>query len=99
MLKPVLTEKTLNEVKKFNRYTFFVDSKKTKFEIKRDIQEVFNVNVRRVLTSNISGKKVKVGKKRLTLKKADMKKAVAYLPEKEKIAIFETEEKGKKGSV
>lgn len=90
-LKPVLTEKSLDEAKNGN-YTFLVDNKLNKYQIRGLISEVFGVNVTRVRTMKVPGeiKKTPQGKNRIIL---PQKKAVVTLTGKEKINLFETKKK------
>jgi large subunit ribosomal protein L23 len=92
-LKPVITEKSVNEAKKGN-YTFFVDKGLTKLEIKREVGRVFGVHVTRVRTVNFRGgvKKNYTGRK-ITV--PARKKAIVTLKNKEKIDLFETKESKK----
>ncbi len=92
-IKPVFTEKSLNEAKK-GRYTFLVPFVLTKEEIKKIVSSLFSVHVKKVSTVIYRGSVVKNfrgGTKRIS----DRKKAIVTLAEKEKIDLF-TEEKGKK---
>ena len=90
-LEPVLTEKSLNEAKRGN-YTFWVDRRLTKPQVKRLIDEVFGVNVVKVRTLNVAAevKKTLTGRKRVIQPK---KKAIVTLREKEKIDLFESKKK------
>ncbi|OGM10602.1 50S ribosomal protein L23 [Candidatus Woesebacteria bacterium RBG_16_36_11] len=87
-LKPVITEKT-NLLAKDGIYTFYVDPRFNKREIRDAINETFDVHVVKIRTMN----KVKGIKKnysgRKTVVKA-VKKAIVVLREKEKISVFET---------
>lgn len=61
--KPCLTEKSnlLQEVE--NTVTFKVDPRANKIEIKKAVEELFDVKVQRVRTTSVKGKKRKVGVK------------------------------------
>lgn len=87
-LKPILTEKSLEEAKKGN-YTFLANSGLTKHQIKKIVSELFNVHVKKVRTVNIAGetKKTIMGRKRVIQPR---KKAIVTLAEKEKIDLFES---------
>ncbi|MBI2268055.1 MAG: 50S ribosomal protein L23 [Candidatus Blackburnbacteria bacterium] len=99
MLKPLITEKTLSEVQSRNCYTFLVSAHVTKDQIREYVEGIFGVKVLGVHTSVVRGKKKRLGKKKMLVSKRDFKKVVVRLPEKEKIDLFEIEEKkkGKKG--
>lgn len=91
MIKPIFTEKSLNEAK-IGRYTFNVAKNMSKFQIKAYIKEIFNVNVSSVKTANqkenvrrtIRGTKVKT---------SAFKKAVVVLKPGEKISLWDAPKK------
>ena len=88
MIKPILTEKGLNEAKN-GKFSFNVDPKLNKFQIKKLIEGLFSVHVTGIKTANYksSFKKDYRGK---TKKIAARKKAVVILKEKETIDLFDT---------
>ncbi|MGB9791418.1 MAG: 50S ribosomal protein L23 [Thermacetogeniaceae bacterium] len=87
VLKPVITEKSVNLAQNENKYTFYVDKKANKIEIKRAIEELFNVKVLAVNTMIVKGKKKRVGRSvGLT---PERKKAIVTLRPGDKIPIFE----------
>ncbi len=58
---PIITEKS--EAEKANgKYTFLVDEKANKTEIKEAIHKLFDVNVETIKTLNIKTKKKRVGR-------------------------------------
>ncbi|CEO90151.1 50S ribosomal protein L23 [Syntrophaceticus schinkii] len=57
ILKPLVTEKAVNLAQEQNKYTFYVDRKANKIEIKNAIEEIFNVKVTAVNTMTVRGKK------------------------------------------
>lgn len=77
--KPCLTEKgmTLQEIG--NQVTFKVDPQANKHEIKDAVESLFNVQVTKVRTLNMTGKKKRMGKH--AGRRADWKKAVVSLAE------------------
>ena len=85
-LKPVLTEKSMDEAKKGN-YTFFVERNMNKRQIRKMIEEIFEVSVVKVRTMNVAGevKRTNMGKKRIIKPK---KKAIVTLEGKDKIDLF-----------
>lgn len=87
MLKPVLTEKSLEEAKKGN-YTFWVEKNINKHQIRKLVGDVFEVKVLKVRTINVPGetKKTVMGRKRIIKSR---KKAIVTLGEKDKIDLFE----------
>ncbi len=54
--KPLITEKATFTSSEFNRFAFKVDKRATKPEIKRAIEELYNVRVLRVATQFRKGK-------------------------------------------
>ena len=54
--KPVLTEKASLLTEKLNRFTFKVDVKANKIEIKNAIESMYGVNVQAINTSVVVGK-------------------------------------------
>ena len=80
--KPCLTEKSnlLQEVQ--NTVTFKVDPRANKIEIKKAVEELFDVKVKSVRTSPVKGKKRRVGIKSMG-KTNDWKKAYVSLSEGE----------------
>ncbi|MFT4985696.1 MAG: large subunit ribosomal protein L23 [Glaciecola sp.] len=55
--RPIVTEKMTAEGEKLNRYGFIVDKKANKVEIKKAVEELYNVSVDKVRTMNYMGKK------------------------------------------
>ncbi len=78
--KPCLTEKSnlLQEVQ--NTVTFKVDSRANKIEIKKAVEELFDVKVKDVRVTPVKGKKRRVGLKS-TGRTNDWKKAYVSLAE------------------
>lgn len=76
IIKPVVTERSMDDMND-NKYTFVVDKKSNKTEIKSAVEKVFDVKVEKVNTMNMLGKikrqGVHVGKR------ADWKKAIVTL--------------------
>ena len=52
LLKPVITEKATRESELRNRYTFLVDPKANKVEIKNAVEATYGVTVEKVRTLN-----------------------------------------------
>jgi len=81
---PISTEKTEN-LKENNTYTFSVDVKANKTQIKQAIENVFNVEVESVNTINVKPKKKRVG--RYAGKTKKVKKAIVKLKEGSSIEL------------
>lgn len=58
--RPVVTEKSMEDME-LKKYAFEVDKTATKIEIKRAIEEIFNVKVQKVNTMNVRGKMKRQG--------------------------------------
>ena len=72
IIRPIITEQSMDLLVD-NKYTFEVDRRATKPEIKKAIEEIFDVKVDRVNTQNIQGKMKRQGMtqgRRKTWKKA-----------------------------
>ena len=59
---PVVTEKAANEGQEKNVYSFYVDPRSNKTEIKLAIEKIFNVKVVDIKTINVHPKKRRVGR-------------------------------------
>ena len=85
IIKPVLTEKLATLQERENKFAFIVSGKSNKTEIKKAIQEKFDVKILKVATLNTSGKvkqmTMKSGGKtiRTSGKRSDYKKAIVTL--------------------
>lgn len=87
--KAHVTEKSLKQAKDFNRYTFLVDYKANKNQIKQAIQDLFDVDVVKITTSTLkptSSRSGRTGHYRTSPRK---KKAVVQLKDKQSISYFE----------
>ena len=76
IIKPIITEKSNVEMQA-GKYTFEVNKKATKVDVKRAVEKLFNVKVLKVNTINVSGKEKRVG--RNIGKTADWKKALVSI--------------------
>ena len=83
--RPIITEKSMKLVEK-NQYTFEVDRKATKTEIKAAVEELFNVKVLSVNVINGLKKEKRVGKYTGFL--PAVTKAIVTLEKGNKIEIF-----------
>lgn len=92
MIKPVLTEKSLN-VAKDGKYTFVVDAGLNKMEIAKLVNSIYDVHIKEVKTLNYKGgEKRNVRGRKVNIKA--FKKAIVTLGKDEKIDAFEVK-KGK----
>ncbi len=74
---PMITEKTADLQANNNTYTFSVDPKANKTQIKQAVEKIFNVKVESVNTVNVKPRKKRVG--RYTGKTNKVKKAIVKL--------------------
>lgn len=84
--RPIITEKT-SDLMAENKYTFAVDVRSNKVEVKQAIEAIFNVKVESVNIINVKPKAKRVG--RHSGYKARVKKAIVKLAEGQSIEIFE----------
>jgi large subunit ribosomal protein L23 len=87
IIAPVVSEKSYAGVQD-KRYSFFVDLRATKGQIKSAIEEIFNVKVVKISTINIKSKPRRLGKS--VGRSSRRKKAVVTLSKKDKIDFFES---------
>ncbi|HYD22241.1 MAG TPA: 50S ribosomal protein L23 [Flavipsychrobacter sp.] len=90
LVRPLITEKVNNQMEKNGRYTFEVDRRANKLEIKKAVEEFYGVKVTDVNTIVVPGK----SKSRFTKAgfiqgvKGAYKKAVVTLSEGDSIDLF-----------
>jgi large subunit ribosomal protein L23 len=87
IFEPVVSEKSYDLIQAYNTYTFVVDRRANKTEIKQAIAEIFEVRVDRVNTINRKGKMKRTGYK--MGKRPDSKRALVTLAVGNSIDIFE----------
>ncbi len=87
IIRPIITERSMEDMAE-KKYTFKVDKRANKIEIKNAVEEIFNVKVEKVNIMNMVGKVKRMG--RYEGKRADWKKAIVKLTEDSKeIQFFE----------
>ena len=86
ILKPLLTEKGMFQSEEFNQYTFKINPLATKSDVKRAVEQLFEVKVDKVATQTRKGKprryRFKYGRTK------GWKKAVVKLKGDDKIDFF-----------
>ncbi|HLB39249.1 MAG TPA: 50S ribosomal protein L23 [Actinomycetota bacterium] len=87
IIRPVVSEKSYAGIER-NTYTFLVDPRSNKTEIKEAVQTIWGVRVTSVNTLNRQGKVKRRGWTKG--KRADQKRAIVTLAEGDSIEIFET---------
>ena len=89
LIKPIISEKSVDLAKKENKYTFKVRESANKIQIAKAVGETFDVTVVNVRTLRVRPVRVRFGRKRLPGMKGGWKKAVITLSEGDKIEIFD----------
>lgn len=83
---PVVSEKSYDLIEDQNAYTFEVDPRANKGEIRDAVEKVFDVTVLRVNTMNRKGKRKRYGYK--FGKRKDVKRAIVTLADGDSIDLF-----------
>lgn len=87
IMKPIITERSMDAAEE-KKFTFKVDKRANKVEIKNAVEVIFGVKVEKVTTMNMKGKEKRTG--RFVGNRADWKKAIVKLtPESKGIQFFE----------
>jgi large subunit ribosomal protein L23 len=87
IIRPLVTEKSHQQLDQLGAYTFVVAKDANKIEIAQAVEKTFNVKVKDVRTMNYAGKTKRMG--RWVGRKPSWKKAVVVLAEGDSIEIFE----------
>tara|TARA_Y100001935_G_C16835357_1_gene281424 strand:+ start:173 stop:463 length:291 start_codon:yes stop_codon:yes gene_type:complete len=91
LFKPIITEKASKISERLNQYTFLVDKRSNKIQIKKAVEEMYDVKVDNVSTINYGSER----KKRYTKngiqngKSNSIKKAIVKLSEDDKIDFYD----------
>ncbi len=90
LIKPLITEKTEHISESLTQYTFVVNKKANKIEIRKAVEDMYNVTVEAVNTMVMPGKsKIKNTRSGLQKgRKPSFKKAIVTLSEGEEIDFF-----------
>lgn len=86
ILRPLVTEKGMHRANRNNAYSFEIAMAATKADVRRAVEELFNVTVEKVAIQNRRGK-VRRGRTRTIVTKA-WKKAIVTLSAESKINLF-----------
>lgn len=86
IIRPLVSEKTTGAMAD-NKYSFLVDPRADKSQIKDAVEEIFRVNVIKVNTLRQLGKMRRMG--RFEGRRSSFKKATVTLKEGQKIKVFE----------
>jgi len=90
LIKPIITEKATADVENFNRYTFVVNPKANKVEIKKAVEAAYEVSVTKVRTINVRpDRKTRNTKTGIQIGKTNaVKKAIVQLAEGDAIDFY-----------
>ncbi|MBP1631932.1 MAG: rplW [Acidobacteria bacterium] len=86
VLAPVVSEKSYDLIDTAHTYTFEVDPRASKTEVRRAVESIFKVSVVAVNTMNRKGKRKRTGFRLGT--RSDVKRALVTLAEGDSIDIF-----------
>ena len=87
IMSPLVTEKSTIQREGQNQYSFKVNKRANKIEIKEAVERLFKVKVRDVRTATIRGKVKRLGRR--FGKRPDWKKAIVTVKEGDRIDFFE----------
>ncbi len=90
LIKPVLSEKVNSLSEKYNRYTFIVNRKANKLQIKKAVEDFYGITVEGVNTINVPSKVKQRNTKSglLTGRKPAKKKAIVTVAEGDSIDLY-----------
>ena len=86
LLRPLVTEKSVHQSEARNVYSFRVNPDATKTDIKRAVEQMFEVKVLKVRTQNRGGKRRRTKMRYGTTQ--DWKKAIVELHEDDRINLY-----------
>lgn len=86
IVAPIVSEKSYDLIEEHNTYTFEVDPRSSKEEIRAAVEGIFDVKVVRVNTMNRQGKRKRYGYR--LGKRKDIKRALVTLAEGNSIDLF-----------
>ncbi len=86
VLRPLVTEKGMELSERYNLYTFAVNRLANKGDIKKAVEELWDVRVVKVRTQNRKGKPRRF--KQYFGRTPDWKKAIVELHEEDRISFF-----------
>lgn len=86
ILRPIITEKSMKLMAEDNKVTFEIAKGVNKFEVKKAVEALFNVDVEQVNTINVKPKKRRIG--RFEGKTNRVRKAIVKIKEGQTIDLF-----------
>ncbi|MEZ0395115.1 MAG: 50S ribosomal protein L23 [Anaerolineales bacterium] len=87
--RPLITEKSNYQSSKLRQYTFEVDGRATRTQVKDAVETLFDVKVMRVNIINTAAKRSRRRNRRLLVREPGIKKAIVTLAEGSTLEIFE----------
>ena len=87
--RPIVTEKSNFQSDMLGQYTFEVDRRVNKHQVKQAVETVFNVTVERVRIINVPAKRARRYGRRQVVRKSGWKKALVTLRPGDRIEFFE----------
>ncbi|MCX6782437.1 MAG: 50S ribosomal protein L23 [Candidatus Levybacteria bacterium] len=88
IIKPILTEHSIKLTDE-SKFTFHVSSAASKDMIRKAVIQKFNVEVVKITTSNVKGKRKRIGIRKEEVKVSSWKKATVTLKKGQKINMFD----------
>ena len=89
IIRPIDTEKTRYQASELGQYTFEVDRRANKIQIKQAIEAIYGVDVVAVNVVNMPAKVIKRRGRRRVVRRSPWKKAVVTLAEDQRLGVFE----------
>ena len=89
LVRPLMTEKSMQQKDDLNVVTFEVATDANKVEIRHAIESIFNVRVAKVNTLNRQGKRKRNRRSPTYGKRSDTKRAIVTLAGDDRIDLFE----------
>jgi len=87
IIRPIDTEKTRYQASELGQYTFAIDRRANKIDVKRAVEEIFETEVVSVRVINMPAKGY--GRGRRLVRRPLWKKAIVTLAEGERLDLFE----------
>ena len=88
ILRPIITEKSNILVDLYGQYTFEVDRRANKHQVKEAVEQIFGVDVEKVRVLNMKPKRGRYGR-RTVVREPAWKKAIVTLAPGQRLEIFE----------
>ncbi len=86
--RPLITERATQLQEASGKYSFEVDRRANKIDVKRAVEAMFDVQVTKINTTSVRGKVKRLG--RFVGRRSDWKKAIVTLDDGQSIDIFES---------